>query len=132
MPTDHCSRCRPNNPCGNGHLYVIQLDYGIMSLTQESVYVGSTGKSVEERWQDNLTRKDGTVHTLEQAREIGEDGGWKYQGPRIKQIRKYYAGHRPDLYFNRNPGPRDSELLQLLESQFAKELQEQGYDVLSA
>ena len=29
MPTIHCPKCEPDNPCDGGHIYVIELGHGI-------------------------------------------------------------------------------------------------------
>ena len=117
MPTEHCKLCEPGENCGNGHVYVLQLDNG--SDDVEWLYVGSTGKSVEDRWDDNLRRNADEgfrLCTLKEARKIGEDGGWKYgnsKNARIRDVRRHYLRHRPDLYLGENPTwpekPKDIE-----------------------
>ena len=94
MPTEHCPKCEPKNPCGNSHLYVIEFkkeiekEYKIKSK-KGYLYVGSTGKSVEDRFDDNF---------------IKENGKWKYNTKHAKKIRKYFLRFRPDLfYYDYNP-----------------------------
>ena len=61
MPTEHCPKCELNYPCGNSHLYVIEFKKDIeIEFSAKSkkgyLYVGSTSKSVEERFEDNFER----------------------------------------------------------------------------
>ena len=82
MPTEHCRECEPKKPCGNLHLYVIKLKKFKKEPNKDYVgylYVGSTGKSVEERLQDNFVNKDGK---------------WKYNSKYSKIIRKYFDKFR--------------------------------------
>jgi len=138
MSTDHCPDCEPGNPCGGGHLYVIEFSSAIREHFEVvpdkgMLYVGSTSKSVEERWLDNLTRSDGTVLDLEEARAIGEDGNWKYKTPATKRLRLCYERHRPDLYFKHNPITyRSDDPGQLVrrEEKLAKKLENRGWRAL--
>jgi len=97
------------------------------------LYVGSTGKSIEERFLDNLTRKDGTVVSIQEARDMPEDGQWKYNSPGTKKIRKHYVRHRPDLfYYQYNPiilNKADPNQLKRRETKLAKKLRNRGYKV---
>lgn len=139
MPTKHCSECNTDTPCGHGHLYVLELGLGIENCFPAKkpdkgfVYVGSTGKSVEERFRDNFTRKDGTVVSIEDARVIGEDGQWKWATPGVKRIRRYFVRFRPDLlYSDINPLPRrkaDPDQLNRREGKLAKRLRNRGWEV---
>jgi hypothetical protein len=136
----HCQKCSPNSPCGNGHLYVLELGHGIedryVNQPQNGyLYVGSTGKSVEERFQDNLKRTDGTFISLNEARIMPEDGLWHYISRSTKLIRKHYVRHRPDLlYFKQNPIvldiQRDPDRLKRRETRLANRLRNRGYKVL--
>ena len=135
MPTDHCSHCQPGKRCGNGHLYVVQLKHEKRSA-RPRLYVGQTGKSVEERSKDNLKRKDGSfVHSFDEAKRIGEDGGWHYQSKSIKKLRQLYDGLRPDLYVHLNPLIRssyhsDPNMFKRREEELAKDLEGRGFIVL--
>mgnify|MGYP001472585758 CR=1 FL=1 len=94
MTIEHCKNCKPGQPCGNGHLYVIEFKKDVeVELKNKSVkgylYVGSTNKSVEERFEDNF---------------IKIDGSWKYNTPNTRRIRKYFLQFKPDLfYYENNP-----------------------------
>jgi len=138
MPTKHCKDCEPNSPCGKGHLYVLELGNGIerhyaVKSEKGYLYVGSTGKSVEQRFRDNLTQKDGTVVSLDEAREALEDGQWKYNSKNSKRIRKHYVRHRPDLlYFKANPitvKKGDPKCLARRELRLATRLRNRNYSV---
>jgi hypothetical protein len=135
----HCRKCKSNAPCGNGHLYVLELGHGIgerfaVESPKGYLYVGSTQKSVEERFQDNMTRADGTVMSLQEAMEMPEDGQWKYNSPASKKIRKHYVKLRPDLlYYEQNPialdRKRDPDRLKRRERKLARRLRNRGYKV---
>ena len=125
--------CNPGKPCGNGHVYVIQLVY--KGPKKGFLYVGKTGKSVEERVQDNFTRKDGTIVPIDQVKEIGEDKLWKYNAPSSKMIRSSYKRLRPDIeYFRRNPIMRgtDDWRLDEAEVQLAEDLRKRDWIVKQA
>lgn len=137
MPTIHCSHCDPGRRCKNGHLYVLKLDNGSSEI--DWVYVGSTTKSVEERFQDNLKRKDGSICSLEEARKIGEDGKWHYGNipGHTREIRKSYLQHLPNLYEYKNPiflpsYHEDPDFLKRLERELAQELEKRGFRVSHA
>ena len=76
MPTKHCKECASGKPCGKAHLYVIQFKdkisnkYKIKSR-KGYLYVGSTGKSVEQRFEDNFIKD--------------QDGKWKYNTKAIQR-----------------------------------------------
>jgi hypothetical protein len=77
---------------------------GDLNQLEGYIYVGSTGKSVEERFDDNYRRTDSDRVWRGEVDRFGEDGNWKYNSPNSKRIRKYYLRHRPDLfYFDWNP-----------------------------
>ena len=89
MPTEHCKKCDPGKSCGNLHLYVIEFKKEVEKEFKRKskkgyLYVGSTGKSVEDRFEDNFTKKDGK---------------WKYNSKNVKRIRKYFNRFRPDLFY---------------------------------
>tara|TARA_B100000315_G_scaffold189094_1_gene178914 strand:- start:96 stop:293 length:198 start_codon:yes stop_codon:yes gene_type:complete len=65
MTIEHCKNCKPGQPCGNGHLYIIEFKKDVeVELKNKSVkgylYVGSTNKSVEDRLEDNFIKIDGS------------------------------------------------------------------------
>ena len=97
------------------------------------LYVGSTGKSVEERFRNNFTRKDGTVVSIDDAREIGEDGQWKWASRGVKRIRKHFVRFRPDLLYSAmNPissCTTDPDKLKRREGKLAKRLRNRGWEV---
>jgi hypothetical protein len=108
MATEHCSKCEADKGCGGHHLYVIEIDAAAFPNQTEGtfkgcIYVGQTGKTVMERFNDNFRRKDGALIAQGDVDTLGEDGGWKYRSPSTKLIRKYYLAHRPDLYAADNP-----------------------------
>ena len=90
-------------------MYVIQFRRGIEEKVGHRsekgyLYVGGTGKSVEQRFEDNYRREDGSIVPVNEARTIEEDGGWHYNRPSAKLIRRYYRRHRPNIeYFELNP-----------------------------
>ena len=139
MPTEHCSKCNIDTSCGHGHLYVLELGLGIegrypgMNPEKGFLYVGSTGKSVGDRFIDNFTRTDGTVVSIEDARDIGEDGQWKWATRGVKRIRKHFIRFRPDLFYGQiNPLPRqksDPDQLTRREGKLAKKLSNRGWEV---
>lgn len=134
MPTDHCPRCTWEKPCGNGHVYVIQFVTKVENY-KGFLYVGKTGKSVEQRFDDNLTRKNGDVVSLDEARSIGEDKIWKYNTASAKMIRSSYKRHRPDIeYFDRNPITRGDQDVKLnaAEIKLAEDLRKRGWHVRQA
>ena len=94
MPTIHCKECEPDKSCGNLHLYVIEFKKEVEKEFKRKskkgyLYVGSTGKSVEDRFSDNYIKKDGK---------------WKYNSKNVKRIRKYFKKFRPELlYYEINP-----------------------------
>ena len=134
MPTDHCPLCTWEKPCGNGHVYVVQFVTKVDGY-KGFLYVGKTGKAVEQRFKDNLTRKSGEVVSFVQAREIGEDKLWKYNTNSAKLIRSSYKRHRPDIeYFVRNPiirGDGDARL-NAAEVKLAEDLRKRGWLVKQA
>ena len=123
MPTEHCPKCEPNHPCGNSHLYVIEFKKEIeVEFSAKSkkgyLYVGSTSKSVEERFKDNFEKIDEK---------------WKYNSPNTRRIRKYFKKFRPDLfYFNYNPiifKKRDKGQLERREGKLADKLRNRHWRV---
>ena len=124
MPTIHCKKCTPEKPCGGHHLYVIEFKEEVEEtyLAKSEVgylYVGSTSKSVEDRFDDNF---------------IKEDGEWKYNSPNSKRIREYFIKFRPDLFYEDiNPLPKpkknDKKSVERREGKLADKLRRRGYKV---
>jgi len=123
MATEHCPECDSKEPCGNSHLYVIEFKKEIeKELKARSkngyLYVGSTSKSVEARFQDNFIRKDGKR---------------KYNSKSTKKIRKYFLKFRPDLfYYGINPivyNKNDKGQLERREGKLADKLRNRGFYV---
>ena len=149
MGTKFCTECEDGRPCKHGHLYVIQLRDDIEHIyTTKSekgyLYVGETGKSVEERCKDNFTRTDGSFVTPEdlyldrQKPEVEqlwpEDGLWKYTTKSILHIRQYFLKYRPDLVLYENPIPyqkSDPKKRQRLEAKLADKLRNKGWRVIN-
>ena len=137
MPTEHCPECQPKKSCANSHVYVIELRPEVAEGPADKsdkgyLYVGLTGKSVEERFRDNYLRKDGTAISIEKARTHSEDGQWKYQTPNIKKIRKFYLKHRPDLFYRKiNPVEylSSSKAAERREGKLADKLRRRGWMV---
>ena len=103
MATEHCKLCEPDTSCGNSHVYVLEFDpaaaIGGLEDLKGFLYVGSTGKSVDERFHDNYRRNDSDKVWLGEVDRFGEDGEWKYNTKNSKRIRKHYLRHRPDLFY---------------------------------
>ena len=123
MPTEHCPKCKPKEPCGNSHLYVIEfkkeIEKEFVSKSNKGyLYVGSTGKSVEDRFNDNFIKKN---------------GHWKYNSPNTKKIRKYFFRFRPDLfYYEYNPiitNQKDKGQLERREGKLADKLRNRHWKV---
>ena len=123
MPTEHCKKCEPDKSCGNLHLYVIELKKEVEKEFKRKskkgyLYVGSTGKSVEERFDDNF---------------IKEDGKWKYNSKNVKRIRKYFKKFRPELLYGEiNPlyyDKNDKGQLERREGKLVDKLDNKGYRV---
>ena len=121
MPTEHCKKCEPNKSCGNLHLYVIEFKKEVEKEFKRKskigyLYVGSTKKSVEERFQDNY---------------IKEDGKWKYNTKNVKRIRKYFKKFRPDLFYKEiNPlyyNKNDKGQLERREGKLVDRLENRGW-----
>ena len=77
MATEHCSRCEATEGCGNDHLYVVELDAAVLPNHKEGtvkgyLYVGSTGKTVMERFHDNFRREDGALSLKTMSRHSGK------------------------------------------------------------
>ena len=134
----HCNECTPEKPCGNSHVYVIQFMPEIGSRYHKKsdkgyLYVGSTGKGVMQRFEDNYTRQDGTVVSVEEARTAEEDGGWKYNTRNSKNIRRFYLKHRPELFYSEiNPilrNKRDPGAAERWERRLADKLRNRGWRV---
>jgi len=105
-----------------GKLYVLELDDGF--------YVGSTFKDVDERINDNFTRKDGTLVSPLEARTMPEDGQWKYGSSSIKRIRRSFVARRPDMlgvYADLSLQMRQQ--LEEAERELAEYLERQGWKV---
>ena len=124
MPTIHCKKCTPEKPCGDYHLYVIEFHSNVEETYQNKsekgyLYVGSTSKAVEKRFEDNF---------------IKIEGEWKYNSPNSKRIRKYFKQFRPDLlYKSINPMPKpkksDKNMIERREGKLADRLRNRGYKV---
>ena len=76
MPTIHCKKCTPEKPCGDYHLYVIEFHSNVEETYRNKsekgyLYVGSTSKAVEKRFEDNF---------------IKIEGEWKYNSPNSKEL----------------------------------------------
>ena len=122
MSTEHCKKCESNKPCGKAHLYVIQFKgkisnkYKIKSR-KGYLYVGSTGKSVEQRFEDNFIKD--------------QDGKWKYNTKNVKNIREYFNGFKPELYYGINPitlpRKKRKEYLEKKEKELADSLRKEGW-----
>ena len=136
MPTEHCKLCEPGTPCGNSHVYVLELDAeaaGDLEQFKGYLYVGSTGKSVGQRFDDNYRRKGGDRVWRGEVDRFGEDGNWKYNSPNSKRIRRHYFRHRPDLYYlDWNPievPANDLGIAVRREIKLVKKLKNQGWKV---
>ena len=124
MATIHCKKCTPQKACGGYHLYVIEFQSEVEEtyLAKSDMgylYVGSTSKSVETRFEDNFIKKKGK---------------WKYNTPNSKRIRGYFKTFRPDLfYLDINPLPKpkknDKKMIETKEGKLADELRKIGYKV---
>nr|AIE95568.1 hypothetical protein [uncultured marine group II/III euryarchaeote AD1000_68_A10] len=126
MPTEHCAQCKPEKPCGGGHVYVIELGHGIGERSPRKhlthLFVGQTKDSVEERMQRNLTLKDEkTVLSIEEARANPGGNNWKLKGMKI--VRSHYVRHRPDLYEQFNPLENDVMVLKDVERRLTRKLE---------
>ena len=136
MSTEHCPDCNPgplsewkNNRCGAGHLYVKEFGPGYIDENPELkemgykgfLYVGSTGKTVEWRHDENWTNERYT------------------NKPSAKNIKKHCkrdkTTYRYDLITKerfRNPIKMvkgDKNKLKRWEAQLAKHLENRGYHV---
>ena len=115
MPTKHCRACQPDKPCGNSHVYVIELRPEVAEgLANRSyrgyLYVGSTSKSVEERLRDTFSTKDGTEVSREEARTHEDEFQWNYGSPSSRRVRKHFLKFRPDLFYGEiNPVERSGK-----------------------
>ena len=133
MSTDHCPLCQKGIPCGHYHLYVIQFRDEVASeFTQGNykgyLYVGSTGKSVEDRFIDNYTLKDGTQVGVEEARSRADENVWKYNTKNMRRIRRHYLRHRPDLFYaDMNPIVGGKEAAERREKKLVKKLNNRGW-----
>lgn len=143
MSTNHCFECADDeNECRNGHLYVVEFRPEIATLYQNQsekgyLYVGSTEKTVAQRFRDNFIRANGEIVDREQLRKQAErwpeDGQWKYTSSSAKKIRRYYWRHRPDLlYYAANPIELDSDdpdRLERRERRLLRRLENRGWRV---
>lgn len=139
----YCVACEPGQPCGHGHLYVVQLrdkaqDHFTETLKSARgvLYVGSTGKGVFERFLDNFRLKSGEI--LDPQLVLGHPQAskqlnWKYSAPSAARIRNFYWRHRPDLLcVYRNPIVRDTadpSKLERWEKNLADRLRNRGWRV---
>lgn len=149
MATEFCKDCENENPCGQGHLYVIQLrdEIGRKYVNKSEkgyLYVGETGISVEERGKMNFTRKSGTIidpHDLyldrlkpREEQQWPEDGNWCYDTKSISKIRDFYMKYRPDLVLYENPikyDKADPNKLKRFEGKLADKLRNRGWRVIN-
>ena len=127
MPTEHCPKCEPGEPCDGGHVYVIELGHGIEEKHRYKhrlhVYVGQTLNTVDRRMQSNLTRADRkTVVSIEEARANPDGGDWRWSTPPGPKIRRHYVRHRPDLYAHLNPIEKDKTVLKTEERKLSRKL----------
>ena len=101
-----CQSCSLNTPCGEYHVYAIELNED----SKYDFYVGQTGKTVGQRLVDNW-----------------EKYGSRGNGPRL--VRMHYLRMRMDLV------PRGSVVspsrveAEYLEAELADSLRDQGYTV---
>ena len=98
MPTEHCSLCEEGKSCGNHHVYVIEFRKEFASKYAKGpykgyLYVGYTGKSVEERFDDTFRLKDGTKLSIEEGRKRSDEKVWKYNTGNMRRIRRHYLAN---------------------------------------
>ncbi len=135
MPTEHCMNCDEGKPCGGYHLYVIEFRKEVESeYVKKSekgyLYVGMTGKSVEERFKDTYRLKDGTQLSIEEGRQRSEEKIWKYNTKNMRRIRRHYLRHRPDLFYKEyNPIEGGKEAAERREKKLVKKLTNRGWKV---
>ena len=135
MPTEHCSLCEEGKPCGNHHLYVIEFRKEVAGEYAKSsykgyLYVGSTGKSVEERFDDTFRLKDGTKLSIEEGRKRSDEKVWKYNTENMRRIRRHYLKHRPDLLYRKaNPIEGGKEAAERREKKLVRRLTKRGWKV---
>jgi hypothetical protein len=120
MPTEHCPECEPGKSCGKYHVYVIELRPEAQRRLQNRsergyVYVGSTGKSVEDRFDDNWATK--------------EDGSFVYDTPSPRLIREHFLRFRPDLFYREINPLDDRDAAERRERRVADRLRNRGYRV---
>jgi hypothetical protein len=108
MSENNCSNCLPNAPCGNYHVYVIELD----DSQRYDFYVGSTGKTVTQRLEDNWP-----------------PGKYATQGGAPKLIRNHYQCMRMELVPNNMKKHCDRNIAELMEAMLADKLRSEGYVV---
>ena len=96
MPSEHCPECEPDAPCKGKHVYVLALPDHVGSqlvrpLGKGLLYVGTTGKSVPQRIEDNWKKNS--------------DGSWKHNTAHSKMIRRAEDEARlaPEFYREFNP-----------------------------
>tara|TARA_B100000586_G_C19876689_1_gene329111 strand:+ start:30 stop:518 length:489 start_codon:yes stop_codon:yes gene_type:complete len=149
MATIFCEDCHEDHPCSHRHLYVIQLKDEIGEIYENKsnkgyLYVGETGKSVEERGRMNFKRKDGEdvdpdelYHDRkkpEHEQKWPEDGEWEYDKKSSPKIRAYYWKYRPDLVLYENPIPYDKKepnKIYRLEGKLADKLRNRGWRTIN-
>ena len=135
MPTEHCSLCEEGNSCGNHHVYVIEFRKEVASeypkgLYKGYLYVGYTGKSVEERFDDNFRLKDGTKLSIEEGRKRSDEKVWKYNTENMRRIRRHYLKHRPDLLYRKaNPIEGGKDAAERREKKLVRRLTKRGWKV---
>lgn len=115
--TPTCRGCAAGG-CPGGHVYVLAITWngGVIH------YVGSTGKTVEERFEDNFRTKP--------------SGGWKYTGraaPLIRAAGRAHIRFATEYFTSLNPagGAGDRHALKNAEGKLARKLLKQGLDTYS-
>lgn len=102
------------------HIYVIELKPEAQQQLQNRsergyVYVGSTGKSVEERFEDNWA--------------TNEDGSFVYNTPGARLIREHFWRFRPDLFYQEINPLDDRDAAERRERRVADRLRNRGFRV---
>lgn len=118
----HCPECAPGDSCNKGHLYVIELrppEDPSRHVDRNGrpykgwLYVGSTGKTVEARFDDHFNGR--------------------YRDSRSgRLIQERYRRHRPEFYLELNPvtyDKADKNKRQRAEAKLADRLRNQGWHV---
>lgn len=140
LDAEWCPECEDDVACGAGHLYVHELcppeqDSGSIEF-KVYLYVGSTGKTVEQRFLDNFRlRDDGEpLVPASQVALMPPETLWKYNTTNTKKIRCRYLRPRHDLLSERWPNPivwdaSDPGKLERYEANLADSLRNRGWNV---